>query len=83
MDLWASCAKTPPTSNHGNSPGSNAPGQLADWESGRSTSSLNCGSGLGRLTAMDPLPPPLAFLCLVFSGVKGKVNRDHPAATRD
>jgi hypothetical protein len=44
--------------------------------SAQSTSVLNKGSASGTLSAMDPLPLPLAFFCLLFSGW---VNRQQQA----
>ena len=44
--------------------------------SAHSTSVLNGGSASGTLAAMDSVPPPLAFFCLLFSGW---VNRQQQA----
>ena len=43
------------------------------------TKFLKSGQPLGHAFAMDPLPPPLAFFCLLFSGW---VNRQQQAPSR-
>jgi hypothetical protein len=74
------CAKTPPKSDDTISGGSpQSPRGCASGNSAHrrpTMSDLELGQPLGHALAMDPLPPPFAFFCLLFSGW---VNRPQQA----